>query len=491
MAADHLVRLRHFAFDHRWSIAIFIAALVVRLHWNLVVHPLGEYIYSDMNGYDSRAARLVSDPLEPYEYYAFFPFGTHLLVALFKAAFGNDNFTPIGIMYAFGGALCVLAAHRVALSLSSTRWVPHAVGLLGIFYYPHVAIGGYLLSELPFSALFMGAVWCSVRLLDHGRMRDAVLMGILCGFAAWVRPQVLMAVAVLGLFWLVRRRSLPNVRLTHLVAAAVPLALLLGLSAAHFRYQTGRTGLVSENGPFNMVFGRCHNSKIESLPDGKGHGKVHFRPPEFLQLNNLLARRQKEGREPPIELDPVIGDVLQYPGYIGDREVHSAYIRECMDKTTAWRQAEYSYVNAILLWRYNVPWPDSGRAQWREPSRLWTRAHEILFALPSVLFLFALGPRRCVRQGWVAVHMLAVIVVAAIYFGGTRHRASYDLLFLFFAFEVYAVVGAWVWRFAAPRIARLRARRVPQPGAGRTPLVHGPDQSTPPGPAAPHDSSSS
>ncbi len=154
MAADHLVRLRHFAFDHRWSIAIFIAALVVRLHWNLVVHPLGEYIYSDMNGYDSRAARLVSDPLEPYEYYAFFPFGTHLLVALFKAAFGNDNFTPIGIMYAFGGALCVLAAHRVALSLSSTRWVPHAVGLLGIFYYPHVAIGGYLLSELPFSALF-------------------------------------------------------------------------------------------------------------------------------------------------------------------------------------------------------------------------------------------------------------------------------------------------------------------------------------------------
>ncbi len=471
MAPDRLARLRRFAIDHRWSIAIFLAALVVRLHWNLVVHPLGEYIYSDMNGYNSRADRLVREPFTAYEYHAFFPFGTHLLVAGFKAVFGTDNFRPIAITYAFGGAICVLAAHRIALSLSSSRWVPAAVGLLGIFYYPHLSTGGYLLSELPFSALFMAAVWCSVRLLDHGKMRDAVLMGVFAGFAAWVRPQVLMAVALLGAFWLIRHRALPNVRFKHLVGAGIPLAILLGLSMAHFRFQTKRTGLVSENGPFNMVFGRCHNSKIESLPDGKGHGKVHFRPPEFLQLNNLLERKRKEGLEPPIKLDPIIGDVLNYKGYIGDRERHDAYIRECLQKTTLWKQVEYSYVNLILLWRYNVPWPDSGRSQWREPSRWWTKAHEVLFALPSVLFLVTLGPRRWVRQGWVAVHMLAVMVVAAMYFGGTRHRASYDLLFLFFAFEVYAAVGAFAWT----RIQRWRAKA----------------QAPASGPSSPHDSSSS
>jgi hypothetical protein len=472
VAPDRLARLRRFAIDHRWSIAIFLAALIVRLHWNLVVHPLGEYIYSDMNGYNSRADRLVREPLTPYEYHAFFPFGTHLLVAAFKAVFGLENFTPIAITYAFGGAICVLAAHRIALSLSSSRWVPAAVGLLGIFYYPHLSTGGYMLSELPFSALFMTAVWCSVRLLDHGKMRDALIMGVCAGFAAWVRPQVLMAVALLGAYWLVRRKALPNIRVRHFIGAGIPLVLLLGLSAAHFRFQTGRTGLVSENGPFNMVFGRCHNSKIESLPDGKGHGKVHFRPPEFLQLNNLLERKHKEGLEPPIQLDPVIGDVLNYKGYIGDRERHSAYIRECLHKTTWWRQVEYGYVNLILLWRYNVPWPDSGRAQWREPSRWWTRAHELLFALPSVLFLVTLGPRRWVRQGWVAVHMLAVMIVAALYFGGTRHRASYDLLFLFFALEVYAAVGAFAWR----RIQGWRKSRA---------------QSPPSGPSSPHDSSSS
>lgn len=476
MAPDRLARLRRFAIDHRWSIAIFLAALVVRLHWNLVVHPLGEYIYSDMNGYNSRADRLVRDPFTPYEYHAFFPFGTHLLVAAFKSAFGPDNFTPIGITYAFGGAVSVLAAHRIALALSSVRWVPAAVGLLGIFYYPHLSIGGYMLSELPFSALFMVAVWRSVCLVDHGRRSDAVIMGVCAGLAAWVRPQVLMAVALLGVFWILRRKALPKVRLMHFVWAGIPLALLLGLSAAHFRYQTGRTGLVSENGPFNMVFGRCHNSKIESLPDGKGHGKVHFRPPEFLQLNNLLARKQQEGVEPPVKLDPIIGDVLNYKGYIGDRDRHNAYIRECLHKTSVWRQIEYSYLNVILLWRYNVPWPDSGRAQWREPSRWWTKIHEVAFALPSVLFLVTLGRRRWARQGWVAVHMLAVIVVAALYFGGTRHRASYDLLFLFFAFEVYAVVFAAAWGL----VKRWRGR--PRAGA---------PQSIPSGPSEPHDSSSS
>lgn len=483
MGSDRIAALRRFAYEYRWSIAIFLAALVVRWHWNTQVHPLGEYIYSDMNGYNSRADRLVRAPFTPYEYHAFFPFGTHMLVAGFKAIFGTDDFRQISVAYALGGALGVLATHRIATALSHRTWVPHVVGIVCVFYYPHISTGGYLLSELPFSTLFLLAVWMSVRLMDRGRKRDAVAMGVFVGFAALIRPQVLMAVGLLGLFWLVRRKSLPKVKLGHLALSAVPLAFLLGLSAAHFKFQTGRTGLVSENGPFNMVFGRCHNSKIESLPDGKGHGKVHFRPPEFLQLNNLLERKKKEGTEPPIKLDPVIGDVLHYPGYIGDRERHSAYIRECLAKTTLWRQLEYSYVNAILLWRYNVPWPDSGRAQWRDISRHWTRVHEVLFALPSVLFLVTLGPRRWVRQGWVAIHMLAVIIVAALYFGGTRHRASYDPLFLFFAIETYAAVLGFAWAKLVAWRGRKPADDAPPSGAG--------GDDPPSGPSAPQASASS
>lgn len=431
----------------RWSICVFVAALAVRVHWNLVVHPLDDYLYSDMGGYASRADRLVADWKKPYEYHAFFPFGTHVLAAAFKAVFKTRAFVALGLLYAFFGALCVLLAMRIAMRVSRHRWMAPALGVLGIFYYPHFSYGGYLMSEMPFSAFMMLAVWRSVRLVDTGRIRDALGMGTSAGIAMMFRPQILAAVGVLGLFWLWRRKQLPKVTFSRLVIAGLPLAVCMGLSAAHFRYETGRTGLVSENGAFNMVFGRCHNSKIESLPDGKGRGKVHFRPPEFLQLNSLLEKSHKEGREPPIQLDPVIGDVLTYKGYIGDREIHNAYIRECMAKTSVWRQLSYAYTNAILLWRYNVPWPDSGRGQWRELSRRWTKVYEVVFALPSVLFLLTLLRRDTVRFGWVAVHLLALLVVSAMYFGGTRHRTSYDPLLLWFAFEVYAFafVRARAW----------------------------------------------
>lgn len=449
-------RLREWLVAERWTIAIVLAALVVRLHWNLVVHPLGEYVYSDMNGYVTRADRLVRDPFTPYEYNAFFPFGTHMMVAAIKAIFGKDNYVAVGIVYALMGTACVLAAVRIAKRVSPYPWVAPALGLLLVFYYPHLSIGGYVLSEMPFSACLMLAVWFSIRLVDTGRFSDAVWMGVFAGLGALFRPQILMAVAVLGLFWIWRRKSLPKVRLAHLVMAGVPLALLLGLSAAHFRWNTGRTGLVSENGPFNMTFGRCHNSKIEALPDGKKYkGKVHFRPPEFLQLNNLKARKEKEGVEPPIQLNPTLEDVLSYKGYIGDRKVHSEYIRKCLAMTSLWTQVKYSYTNVILMWRYNVPWPDSGRAQWRDGSRLWTRVHENLFALPSVLILFTLFRRSTVRHGWLALHMFAAIVVAALYFGGTRHRASYDPLFLFFALEVYSFVIVSI----VHAVARWRSKR--------------------------------
>ncbi len=446
----------------RWSICVFVAALAVRVHWNLVVHPLDDYLYSDMGGYSSRADRLVSDWKKPYEYHAFFPFGTHVLTAGFKVVFKGKAFVALGLLYAFFGALCVLLGMRIAMRLSKHRWMAPALGVLGILYYPHFSYGGYLMSETPFSAFMMLAVWRSVRLVDSGRTRDALGMGLSAGVAMMFRPQILAAVGLLGLFWLWRRKLLPKVTLAKVAIALVPLALCMGLSAAHFRYETGRTGLVSENGAFNMVFGRCHNSKIESLPDGKGRGKVHFRPPEFLQLNSLLEKSTKEGRTPPIQLDPVLGDVLSYKGYIGDREVHNAYIRECIAETSLWRQLSYAYTNTILLWRYNVPWPDSGRGTWRELSRRWTKLYEIVFALPSVLFLVTLFRRDTVRLGWVAVHLLALLLVSALYFGGTRHRSSYDFLLLWFAFEVYAFAFERMRRWWLRRRARPRSTLAPE-----------------------------
>ena len=428
-------------YQERWLLAIFLGALITRLHWNEAIHPPGEYIYSDMNGYVQRADRLLERGLVPHEYDSFFPFGTHWLVAGVKYVWGVDNYVAVGRVYALLGAIAVACAYAIARRASRfATWVAPAVGLLGIFYYPHLSLGGYILSEVPYTAFFMLALVFLMRMLDHGRYVDALAMGTAVAIAMVFRPQALLSAAPIGLFWILRRKQVPNLKIWGLLVAFIPVVIGLALSSALLHHNTGRRGLISENGSFNLVFGRCHNSKIQSMPDGKGHGRVHFRPPPFLQLTNLAATKKKAGEKPSMALQPAIDDVLTYKGYIGDRDKHMEFVRECIERTGWWGQVKYSYTNVALLWHNNIPWPDSGRKQWRPITRWWTRRVKEWVLLPTLLGLILLVPRRTARMGFLASNILAMIALAAIYFGGTRHRGTYDMVVLVVVAEVYAYV---------------------------------------------------
>src|SRR5690606_7088557 len=175
---------------HRWFISVFLAALAVRLHWNLHVHPLGDYIYSDMAGYVQRADRLLRNPQDRYEYAVFFPFGTHVLLAGIKALFGIDNYRAVGAVYALMGAGTAAFGYAVAARVARFRFVAPAVGFVGIFYYPQFALGGYILSEPPFAFFLMAAMLSAVRLADEGKHRDAWGLGLWAGLGAWIRPQM-------------------------------------------------------------------------------------------------------------------------------------------------------------------------------------------------------------------------------------------------------------------------------------------------------------
>lgn len=418
------------------------------MHWNLHVHPLGDYIYSDMGGYVSRADRLLRDPWGKHEYSAFFPFGTHMLVAAIKAVFGKENYTAVGIVWALLGAGAVTMAYATARRMSAYTIVPLLVGAIGIGYYPLLSLGGYILSETPFSFFLAGAVLASVRLADDGRSLDAWLMGLFCGLGALFRPQILLSAACVGLFWLIRRKDLPKIGWFHIAQSGVPLLMFVALGSAHLHYHTGRRGLISENGSFNLVFGRCHNGKIESKPDGHGHGRVHFRPPPILQLEHQAEKAAKAGLQPKVDLDPAFGSTFSYKGFIGDREIHKAHIRRCIAETGWWRQLKYSWVNASLLWSHNIPWPDSGRRAWRLIATPWTTAHQYTLAIPALFSLLLLGfpGQRGAKRGLVAVNLVALLSLAAIFFGGTRHRAPYDYIILMLALEVYCIVAFLIVR---------------------------------------------
>ncbi len=438
-------RLVSWLWRNRWLIAIVLATFAVRLHWNLAVHPLGHYIVSDMRGYDIRAGQLLEDPWKAIEYHGFFPYGTHYLVAAIKWLFGRWNYEAASVVYALLGTTVVGLAYTLADRVSRRPWVAPALGLILIFYYPLISLGGYMLSETPFSLCLLASTNFLVRLAHEGRSRDAWLAGLFVALGVAIRPQIMISAAVFGLLWLVYRRG-PLRRITwrHLVYLGLPVTLILGYSSYRLKFHTQRRGLVSENGQFNMTFGRCHARKIMSTPNEEYRSRIMFGPPPLIQLEHRAKRQPRSW----IQLDPSIGAELIFPGYISDKEVLGGYIRECMEKEGARGQLKYSVINTMLLVGYNTMWPDSGQRYWRSSAKLWGQRH-LYYITPACLLalLFAFRRKEAAHQGLVAIHLWALILLAAVYFGGTRFRCPYDPFVILLALEGYALVfdgGRWV-----------------------------------------------
>lgn len=442
-------------------------AFVIRVHWNLVAHPIGEFMYSDMKGYNSRANAVLSKPWEAKEYTAFFPFGTTWLLAAIKALFGTENFTAIGITYAALGAAIVGNMMATAGRLAHGKWLPIAVGGILAIYYPLIAIGGYILSEIPFSFFLTSCVYLLVRLHDEGRERDAWAIGVCAGLGACVRPQLLMSVALFGLFWLIARKHMPKITWLMLGRVALPLLIILGISATRFHWHTGRLGLVSENGTINQIFGHCHNKGIYARPSETHSGTIRFAPPPLIQLEAHTALNPDSW----IRLDPVFADhpepvewldgfaidefgcgkrtcrirggEIEYRGYIGDQKLQKRLVRECIKRSGLKKQAYFSFVHIVQLWGYNSMWPDQADPKprpkdavqsWRALAEFWRRVQVFVFCGPALLGLvFVFRPQRDPRRSMVALQLLSLLVVAALYIGGIRFRVPYDPIIVLLA----------------------------------------------------------
>jgi hypothetical protein len=445
-------RLQAWLHRNRWLIVVVIAAFAVRVHWNLLVHPLGDYVSSDMRGYVSRADQMLDRFGDPIEYHAFFPYGTHFLLALLKWVFGRENYDAIGIAYALLGTIMVGYGYRIAERVSSYRWVPPLLGAMLVFYYPLISLGGYTLSEIPFGAFLLMSTHALLRLAQEGRSRDAWLAGTAAAIATAFRPQILLSIAVFGVVWLVMRKSMPKVHFKHLVFAGVPLAVVLVFSALHMHHHTGRWGLVSENGHFNQLFGRCHNKKAAATPEEPGRGRIRFGPPPLIQLE----KRAKTAPDSWVQLDPALGAELSYVGYIADKKPLDELMQKCIKKTGMLGQLRYAAINVLMLAGYNTPWPDSGREMWRHKAQGWQTFYTAFIAIPALLTIFTCFWRRTVtRHGMLALHLWAIIITAAIYFGDTRMRAPYDPMLVLLALETYIFSGVLI--FGALR--KLWARR--------------------------------
>ncbi len=461
---------------HRWPLCLFLVALCLRLHWNLLVHPLEDYSFSDMGGYLRRADITLRKPLAPVGYYAFYPWGTHVMFSGILWLFGAENRPAIAVVLAVFGALIPALGFLVANRVTSRTIVPPAVGLALVFYYPLISLGGYALSEVPFCVSLLGLVYFVLRLVDEPRPRTAYAMGLVVSFGFVFRPQILLAVGLLGILWLVHWRRL-KIGPMLLVRASLPLLVVIAFSSARLHFHTGRYGLISDNASFNQVFGRCHNKEIKAHSNPRGRGIIAFSPPSLLQL----ATRARTHPDSWIQLEPATRVKFAYRGYIGDPEIHAGLIYECVAATGFWGQVKYAITDVVLLFRYNVLWPDSGQRIWRRQAKRWGIWHRWFVLWPSLLGLLTpLRGARFLRHAIVALPVWSIVILAVVYFGSVRLRVPYDPLLFILAAEVYAGVAfggaAWLLRRIHLRIPTLSSSLSPDPD----PSTPDPDSPSPP-----------
>jgi hypothetical protein len=449
-------RLRTWLSRNGDVVAVTLAALAVRLVWNLGVHRPTSYAFSDMGGYLDRGARMVEHPWETDPELALFPYGTHAFIGALRWISGRWSDTAIDAGFAVLGALAVAYTQATAARFVTRRWARLLLGALLVVYYPWISLGGYALSEILFALCVAAAAFHGLRLADRGRPADATLLGLSLALGATVRPQILVAVALLGGHLLLRRRAWHGASWRLVPRVALPLLLVLGLSSYRLHRHTGRLGLVSANAPMNLVFGRCHNTGLDAVAPDR---TAFFGPPAF----GALLHHERRGERPLFTLDPALGERLAIEGHMWDAEPSLALARACVTETGYARQLRYALTHVVLLWTYNSIWPDMGSPRWGRVMDLACLAHDLAFVWATVVALLLSFQRRRARWMLLSLHVLSLVITAAVFFGDTRYRAPYDGVIMILALQVYVEAGSWI------ETVQERLAAVGRAGAGRWP----------------------
>lgn len=447
--------------ERRFLLILLALALLSRLVWVLVIHPPGEYRFSDMRLYIERATLVAEKGFpQPQRNMAWQAYGTHALLSAPLRLFGTaPPMTAGGVLWGLLGAAAVPLAYLLACRVLRERWQARTAGVAALVWYPNLSTTGFFLSETPFlTAQLLSLYWLVVCFQEGKRAWPA---GLASAAAFMLRPQAAVFYALVFLVWLVNVRRLPWVKWHHIVGVGTPLALALAFSMWRFHYHTGYWGGIAENANMNLTAGRCHNIVTQAYTNKKELAKAEKTDnqsngrrvalPGFRTLKNTMPAWS------PLALRPALGgDSIRFVGYIGDPFIHRDFREKCYAATGALEQVRYSLVNLMLQWFVAHQWPDTskGHGPFMVVSEIYRYFFQIAVLVPSLAGV-GLGLARVRREpalAVLAVCLVGAMIIAAVFFGDPRLRTPYDPVSIILA--LYAV-GVFV--------ARRRARRSETP----------------------------
>lgn len=267
--------------EGRWTtiaVAAIVGGAVLRLVWGLAIHPPYEHLTSDMLGYVERASRLAGGT-ELTRADAFYPPGTHMLLAIPYKLFGDDpgGMRAAALLWGALSSLTPLFAWRLAREILGPA--AGAITAVLVSAYPLFWLyTGFFLSEGPALTLLLGCLWLASRarrLEGRAAVISAAAAGLLGGAAVANRTNLVLNLVVVALPMLLAARKRHRLRLIAFAGAAA--AVLAGVVALNSSAAGQLTG-VSENGGLNFFQSHC-DARLVTVGSQTGEGSFSFGSP--------------------------------------------------------------------------------------------------------------------------------------------------------------------------------------------------------------------
>lgn len=395
--------------------AVFLLALGVRLLFVCGYHSPADYVFSDMRVYEHGAQNLLSGTLSAWD--TFTPVGYPALVAVVYWL-GGDAFV-VGVLQALLGALTVLIAWWLAARSYAHPAAALAVGLVCAVHVPAVFYTGFLLTETLFSFLVMAGTWVLMKGFDRSSRWGFVLCGLILGYAATVRPNVLVflpAVPLVARLALGRWKDAAAASLWLAAAFAVPVATVA-----------------------------AHNARLVGVPTLATNGGLNFYL-NFAAVRGVLYRDERgvHGITP-------IPNLYWYPG--GDYEetvtvpfyADAHYFRRGVELLRE-RPARVAVTARNLVESSGIGrqgyWPGDGRV-----IQTHRRAFFFLGVLPGLAGVVLLGFRRRYARAEnlplvvCAGLVLSTLITLMFFLGDPRIRVPFDPFLILLAAAGYLWIG--------------------------------------------------
>ena len=414
-----LARLSAADWDRIALVAVVVGA-VIRAAWVLSLHPPVDYAYSDMGGYVDRAVKLASGgPLQRYD--AFYPPGTHILLAIPLFIFGTDR---TGL---WAGALLWWALSSF-VPLAMWRFARYhltiaAAALTAVFVslWPiQITYSGYFLSETPSLAFLLASLWLAARASLAPAGRSFLVAGLLGGLAIINRPalaaNLLVAIAAFS----------ARVRVRAVAAIGIGAAAVIALVVVHNSVAAGKLTFISENSGLVFWGGHCDVRTVRTGDPST----------TFFTFSSPPALQRGSGK------DFTFTDHL-----VWDQDFFYGMAFDCIraDGIGNLRTLARGVLDMTLT---SVPWPQVDEADLGPRIGFVNAMFSVAIPFIVIGSIWLIRERR--RRGQPAgeavmlAHFACVLVTALVFYGDPRYREVYDVFAL-------ALAGALVARLIVDR----------------------------------------